>query len=170
MKHLIYTLLLIFSAITLIAAGETQIVILSDGDLASSDQETYSVPVGYVATLKAWVIEGSTASIRVGGNDLLPQYLNGELTVPAGTFISVNASSSDANSLAYAMLLVAPIEAGSNYLPQNTVVIPTDASGDVEIILECSTDLITWTPCSPGTYGTSTAQRFFRVRAEVSAD
>jgi hypothetical protein len=50
--------------------------------------------------------------------------------------------------------------------PSNSVVIPADSGGPVNIILESSTDLITWTAALPGSYGTSTAKRFFRVRAE----
>ncbi|MDA0813029.1 MAG: hypothetical protein O3C21_11670 [Verrucomicrobia bacterium] len=47
-----------------------------------------------------------------------------------------------------------------------TVVIPEDAEGDVEIILESSKDLVTWTAATPGTYNSQTTeQRFFRLRA-----
>lgn len=53
----------------------------------------------------------------------------------------------------------------SKVIPVNTVVIPSDASGPVQIILESSEDLVTWTPVNPGTYGSSTERRFFRVRA-----
>ena len=56
----------------------------------------------------------------------------------------------------------------TNLIPTNTVVIPTDASGPVEIILESSEDLITWTAATPGTYGSSAAKRFFRVRSVLS--
>jgi len=49
--------------------------------------------------------------------------------------------------------------------PTSAVVIPTDATGPVNIILESSTDLVTWTAANPGTYGASTTKRFFRVRA-----
>ena len=51
-------------------------------------------------------------------------------------------------------------------MPSTAVVIPADAGGPVNIILESSTDLISWTGALPGSYGTSTANRFFRVRAE----
>lgn len=47
----------------------------------------------------------------------------------------------------------------------NTVVIPADSAGPVEIILESSSDLVTWTGAVPGTYGTATTKRFFRLRA-----
>jgi hypothetical protein len=52
------------------------------------------------------------------------------------------------------------------FTPSNAVVVPADSGGPVNIILESSTDLITWTPALPGAYGTSTEKRFFRVRAE----
>jgi hypothetical protein len=52
------------------------------------------------------------------------------------------------------------------FTPSTAVVIPADSNGPVNIILESSTDLITWTAALPGTYGTSTQKRFFRVRAE----
>lgn len=49
--------------------------------------------------------------------------------------------------------------------PSNSVVIPANAAGPVQIILESSTDLITWTAATPGNYSASTTKRFFRVRA-----
>ena len=53
----------------------------------------------------------------------------------------------------------------SSSTPTGIVVIPTDATGPVNIILESSTDLVTWTAATPGTYGSSTTKRFFRTRA-----
>ena len=49
--------------------------------------------------------------------------------------------------------------------PSTAVVIPADDQGDVESIMESSTDMVTWTEALPGTYGTSTAKRFFRLRS-----
>jgi hypothetical protein len=46
----------------------------------------------------------------------------------------------------------------------NTVVIPEDSSGPVHVVLESSADLVTWTAANPGTYGSSTQKRFFRLR------
>jgi hypothetical protein len=46
-----------------------------------------------------------------------------------------------------------------------SVVIPTSASGDVDVKLEQSADNVTWTECLPGTYNSSTVKRFFRLRA-----
>ena len=53
----------------------------------------------------------------------------------------------------------------SSVIPANSVVIPADSAGSVQIILESSIDLITWTQANPGTYGASTTKRFFRIRA-----
>jgi hypothetical protein len=49
--------------------------------------------------------------------------------------------------------------------PSNAVVVPADATGPVEIVLESSKDLITWTAAEPGFYGATDQKRFFRVRA-----
>lgn len=48
----------------------------------------------------------------------------------------------------------------------SAVVIPDDNGAPVQIILESSTDLVNWTAAAPGTYGTSTQRRFFRLRAQ----
>jgi len=60
---------------------------------------------------------------------------------------------------------IRPNTSSSTTTPANAVVIPTDATGSVQIILESSTDLVTWTQANPGTYGASTTKRFFRIRA-----
>ena len=54
---------------------------------------------------------------------------------------------------------------GLSGVPLAAVVVPSNATGDVDVLLEQSTDMITWTQCLPGTYNASTQKRFFRVRA-----
>jgi hypothetical protein len=57
----------------------------------------------------------------------------------------------------------------SNYVPADAIVIPASATGNVQIILESSPDLVNWTAAEPGTYGASAGtNRFFRVRAVVN--
>jgi hypothetical protein len=57
----------------------------------------------------------------------------------------------------------------SNYVPADAIVIPASATGNVQIILESSPDLVNWTAASPGTYGASAGtNRFFRVRASAN--
>ena len=52
-----------------------------------------------------------------------------------------------------------------DFTPSSSVVVPSDSGGPVTIILESSVDLISWTTALPGAYGTTTTNRFFRVRA-----
>jgi len=51
------------------------------------------------------------------------------------------------------------------FTPNSAVVVPADSAGPVSIILESSVDMVNWIPANPGTYGTTTTNRFFRVRA-----
>jgi len=50
-------------------------------------------------------------------------------------------------------------------ISNTAIVVPSNAVGDVDVLLEQSNDMITWTQCLPGTYNASTQKRFFRVRA-----
>jgi len=49
--------------------------------------------------------------------------------------------------------------------PSGVAVVPTDATGPVQIVMESSQDLVNWVPSLPGTYGANSTNRFFRVRA-----
>ena len=72
------------------------------------------------------------------------------------------------NTTAFPVFFTVKIETPNTNTVQTalgTVVIPADAGGPVTVILESSTDMITWTAASPGSYGTSTTKRFFRLRA-----
>jgi hypothetical protein len=55
--------------------------------------------------------------------------------------------------------------ASTNPVSATSVVIPTSATGDVDVKMEQSADNVTWTECLPGTYNSSTVKRFFRLRA-----
>ena len=44
------------------------------------------------------------------------------------------------------------------------VVIPENVASGVDVLLEQSSDMVTWTQCLPGTYNAATQKRFFRVR------
>lgn len=48
--------------------------------------------------------------------------------------------------------------------PHNVVVIPGDNSGDYDVFLESSSDMVTWTATQAGAFNASKAKRFFRVR------
>jgi hypothetical protein len=57
------------------------------------------------------------------------------------------------------------LSASSNNISATSVVIPSSASGDVDVKMEQSADNVTWTECLPGTYNSTTVKRFFRLRA-----
>ena len=49
-------------------------------------------------------------------------------------------------------------------IPSNVAVIPSDANGPFEVILESSVDMIPWNVANPRTFGGDTPRRFFRTR------
>ena len=48
--------------------------------------------------------------------------------------------------------------------PMNIISLPEDNNGDVELLVESSTDLQSWTPVYSGSAGTSNNAAFFRTR------
>lgn len=56
-------------------------------------------------------------------------------------------------------------DTSSDFITRTSIVIPTSATGDVDVKMEQSADNVTWTECLPGTYNSSTVKRFFRLRA-----
>ena len=69
------------------------------------------------------------------------------------------------NGTVAALTFTATTPTAQSLIPANAVVIPTDATGPVQIVLESSSDLVNWTSSLPGTYGSTYTNRFFRVRA-----
>jgi hypothetical protein len=86
-----------------------------------------------------------------------------KLPIVAGPAV-ITLQTIDAFGAGYCTIRVTQPE--GSFVPNNAVVIPSDSSGPVKIILESSVDLVNWTAAQPGVYGASTTKRFFRVRAE----
>jgi len=88
---------------------------------------------------------------------------------PASFEFSLNGESQpDGTYVAIITLEIDPVPAQPPpilNIPSNAVVIPADSAGPVTILLESSADLVTWNSALPGTCGTSSTNRFFRVRA-----
>ena len=100
----------------------------------------------------------------------IPQIFTGLTNVSVKT-LSVDPYSSIAYPGAATFQITTPATTTviSNYVPADAIVIPASATGNVQIILESSPDLVNWTAASPGTYGASAGtNRFFRVRAAVN--
>ena len=168
------TKLLILALALIGSLSASEIVTIAYGDNAGTGaQGSYTVPTGCFATVTSVAIVGDRSELRIYdsiNNHLVSipaDSLDGSIVLTAGYKLEAIAYRSDADSLAFAQLTVSDIGQDSAHLPTNTAVIPTDASGPVNVILESSTDLINWTPALPGTYGANTASRFFRVRMEI---
>jgi hypothetical protein len=145
--------------------------------MALTKNQSYTIPAGKVVEVMAFTVSqslspGESIGFRVNGMlTLKPTPPDGtrlpgptNLFIPGPTVISVDNLSNPAYDF-YLSYRVFNNSDGTN-LPTNTVVIPSDATGPVNIILESSSDLITWTAANPGSYGSSTEKRFFRVRAQ----
>jgi hypothetical protein len=48
--------------------------------------------------------------------------------------------------------------------PMNIIALPADNNGDVDLLVEVSADLLSWTPIYSGSAGTSNSAAFFRTR------
>ena len=94
----------------------------------------------------------------VNGNNLTT-YLPAKIVGPGAVRVT------NIGSALLTYRLLDNVDQSTTTTPTSAVVIPTDATGPVNIILESSTDLVTWTTANPGAYGASTSRRFFRVRA-----
>jgi len=97
-------------------------------------------------TTSSWVFSGDSSSLTIDG--------------PA-TISYDSSSSSQPVLFSYKTYT----SVSSNPISATSVVIPSSATGDVDVKLEQSADNVTWTECLPGTYNSSTVKRFFRLRA-----
>jgi hypothetical protein len=96
----------------------------------------------------SWVFSGDNSSFFVPGPAVIRYGANSQAGNPEIT-------------LNYKLLTATT----SSSISSTSVVIPSSATGDVDVKLEQSADNVTWTECLPGTYNSSTVKRFFRLRA-----
>lgn len=126
----------------------------------------FDIPTNVVARIVSANVPFATLTITINGASLNIPSSNGGIsnppTVAGPATITIGGNSGGVN--------FCTIETGSALsvpvTPTASVVIPADTNGPVNIILESSTDLVNWTAALPGKYGTTTSNRFFRVRAE----
>jgi hypothetical protein len=104
-----------------------------------------------------------TNTIRYAGGGTLSSSSTLPITITG--LNSIGLSSFGNGILAATFTLLTPSTNGATYIPANSVVIPTDAKGNIQIILQSSSDLVNWVPSLPGTYGNTYSNRFFRVIA-----
>jgi hypothetical protein len=148
-------------------------VVLADGDFASVTSQINQVSSN-----------ASTAVVEIGGKEFaIPNNLTvlaspgsgGSSSIvptngwtfagPARIRAKVHTSEpSHVGRSVIATVSVVRANAVPTITPLNAAVIPSDATGNFSVILESSTDMVTWTPANPGTYSSTIAKRFFRVR------
>ncbi len=118
------------------------------------------LPNGLQVTLTPFTLENS--SFTVYASSQIPQIVTGLTNIAlAGAVAGVNVAWAT-----FQITTPATANVVSNYVPADAIVIPASATGNVQIILETSPDLMNWTAANPGTYSASSAtNRFFRVRA-----
>jgi hypothetical protein len=153
--------------------------ILFSGSALMADTVTLAVGAGYPATQTYQVPSNTVAQITyaylwTSAQHIttimlsLPQATN-TLSVGVGLIIAGPATITLNSGILNTALSICTIQTSPasalTYTPSSSVVIPNDGAGPVTIVLESSTDLINWTAANPGTYGTSSTNRFFRVRA-----
>ena len=104
---------------------------------------------------------------QIGTDTFYAQPSNGtQLRPPKIAGPAILRARRDTNFAQASLTVIAITRANSaeNVIPANAVVIPEDAGGQFQVVLESSTDLLNWAVANPGTYGGSTAKRFFRTR------
>jgi hypothetical protein len=181
MRTPILSVLALFLAGFQAAFGQLQRVTLTVNESGTVEPKTISVPDGKVFELVYFNNNDTSGSpvgptftidgrpLRIGSTTLTGLMLPG----PATFTVSLNQGSNPPAT--YSAILVYRFTDNTSDGAQQSpfsgsaVVIPEDASGPVEIILESSTDLVNWTAANPGTYGSSTVKRFFRVRAVIQS-
>lgn len=112
---------------------------------------------GVELVLQAFVPTGNTAPAVAG-----PWAIAGPATIRA----TINGSTNQAGKLAFITLDIDRIGDSAGIMSPNIAVIPNDATGNFNVILESSVDLINWNPANPGLYSSSISNRFFRFRIE----
>jgi len=95
----------------------------------------------------SWVYSGDSSSLTLEGP------------------VSINYQNTGSNGEPFLFSYKIFNTTSNNTISATSVVIPSSATGDVDVKLEQSADNVTWTECLPGTYNSSTVKRFFRLRA-----
>lgn len=162
--------LIVITAVALLsfasAHAQYQTATLAGGSGASVGVSTIVVPDGKVCEVvnfqKAYT--SGSATLSFAGTNLF----QGISTDPK-SFIVVGPAALSLTAISNAIVCTYRIfdntAAVGQGVPSTAVVIPAASTGPVQIILESSTDLITWTAADAGSYAASTTKRFFRVRA-----
>jgi len=139
----------------------------SDYQNSGSVVSSYGIPAGktievisITGSIPIYVVYGVSNFTGVSANGYADSSLSvGTIAGPASIFVQ------NTTGFKVVTFRLKDNTSTTETVPTSAVVIPSDATGPVNVILESSSDLVTWTQANPGTYGSSTSKRFFRVRA-----
>ena len=170
MKYILLATLLILGGVSA-QAQDLQTIIFSKSNPQSYQNSgvivgSYGIPAG--KTMEVISMTGSVQLNVAFGNANYTGNFDGYAYAPLSTGSLVGPATILAESTGGFRLVTFRLKDNTSTtqtVPTSAVVIPTDATGPVDVILESSTDLVNWTQANPGTYGASTTKRFFRVRA-----
>jgi hypothetical protein len=133
-----------------LAAGDSSKVVYNGGNWYPLNGQVFEVTIG------AWTFDMPTSTTPTYGENGVPI-----IAGPATIRLKVTGNW---NAPIIATLSITRANSAANVIPANAVVIPEDAGGQFQVVLESSTDLLNWAVANPGTYGGSTPRRFFRTR------
>jgi hypothetical protein len=164
-------------AVTTLSCMQTQVVTLTCGAPQFTNNSTsYNLSANQIVTLNTFPTETFTTALITfydGTSIYAPSSSSTQASQQAFVFtgasnitfsITGNATAKYVSDLLTFTVLTHSTNTVT-YTPANSVVIPTDATGPVQIILQSSSDLVNWIPSLPGTYGNTYSNRFFRVIA-----
>lgn len=150
------------------ALGQLQKVILKSSGSGPIPPQSVVIPEGKFLEIVSTSSFNTTPTFTIDGLRVTPTGL--QIPGPATFEVRISDQTPPADCLVLVSFRLrdnGPSDAATSPFSGSAVVIPEDASGPVEIILESSTDLVNWSLANPGTYASSTQRRFFRVRAVV---
>ncbi len=172
MKHLLVALSIIASG-----AFATEYRVISipySSSLWSSEYVPLAIPAGQAATL----IKNYNEIVGPTGGAVFHNYISygdhdhkftaefdKEYEGPVIMWLGISTGTyfQGYNGTAYAIYMIKNTT-DVNLKPMNIISLPEDNNGDMNLVIESSADLQTWTPVYSGSAGTSGTAAFFRTR------
>ncbi len=168
MKTLLSILIAVVASAQLLHAQTTQTITFAYLGTAGTRQQDITVPAGQVFEVLTWATaDTSPATLKVNGIEVYiapatRPVLSPSFVVAGPLTISLVVNNNSALVCSYRLNTNGQV--ATQNVASQTVVIPQTAAAPADIILESSTDLITWTAAAAGSYSPATSNRFFRVR------
>lgn len=129
---------------------------------------TASITVRSGETLKVLfsAVQNNTVTFKINGLTFWRNSSSDPNLIPVfvgpGTLSMI---SEDLGSSSYGAITAQITRTDEPFVPNGAVLVPADSAGPVNVLLESSTNLVAWHAALPGTYGTTSQNQYFRVRA-----